>query len=252
MKELHTDIVNVLGVDVCNLKPERGVALSLEAMHTHELNIVYFMSAAGSLYCQETPWAMDLVNSFSMVFPGDRHTLMAVKHRAPRGENSLGEFAADYIEGFLFRMQREMRHLFIVTLTQEALTSFSDYLARRYPDIKVDGMAYADRGKDGADMLVNEINAMIPDALLLLIPPDLQLGLLKDYETMINAGLCICMDSMQPFFLREIRTVPGWVRFFHLESFYHWLHKEEKLESSIRRSLFRKKITEDTMSDDNE
>ena len=104
MKELHTDIVNVLGVDVCNLKPERGVALSLEAMHTHELNIVYFLSAAGSLYCQETPWAMDLVNSFSMVFPGDRNTLMAVKHRAPRGENSLGEFAADYIEGFLFRM----------------------------------------------------------------------------------------------------------------------------------------------------
>lgn len=249
MQELHINKENVLGINASNLGPEKSLALSIEAMHSHELNIVYFLSASSSLYCQETPWAMELVNSFAMVLPGDRSTEMAVQHQLFQGENSLGEFIYEYLKGLLSYMQKESKDLFVVTPTRERLTSFLDYLAGEYPDISVSGMVYEQDEEGAADKVVNEINALIPDSVLLLLPPRQQLTLLRDYESMINAGLCICIESLQPLLTEETRAIPSWIRALHLEPIYRWFHKEEKLESTIKESLFRKKITEESMMD---
>lgn len=249
MQELHINKENVLGINVCDLGPDQSLSLSLKAMHNHELNIVYFLSASGSLYCQETPWAMDLVNSFALVLPGDSHTQMAVRHEVFQGENSPGEFVFAYLEGLLSHLQKESRDLFVVTPTRERLTSFMDYLAERCPDISASGMVYDQDEEGAADKVVNEINALIPDTVFLLLPPKTQLMLLRDYASMMNAGLCICMDSLQPFLHKKTRDIPSWVRTLHLESVYRWFNHEGKLESRIRGSLFRKKITEETMMD---
>lgn len=253
MQELQLNKENVLGIHVCDSGPEKSLALSLEAMYSHELNIVYFLSASGSLYCQETPWAMDLVNSFTLVFPGDKDTEMAVRHQVFQGENGPGDFIYKYTEGFMSHLNKESRDLFLVTSSRDMLTAFMDDLAGRYPDISVTGLVYEPDAEGGADKVVNEINALIPSAVLLLLPPRLQLMLLRDYEFMINAGLCICIDSLQPLFHKESRTIPAWARALHLDSLIRWFRKEEKLESrmesKIKESLFRKKMTEENMVD---
>ena len=249
MQELQLNKVNVLGTFVCDCEPDKSLALSLKAMYSHELNIVFFLSAAGSLFCQETPWAMDLVNSFPLVFPGDRDTEMAVRHQVFQGENGPGEFVWEYMAGLLSHLQRESRELFLVTASRDMLTTFMDDLADRYPDISVSGMVYEQDVEGAADKVVNEINALIPH----LLPPKLQLMLLRDYESMMNAGLCICIDSLYPLLHKESRPVPAWVHALHLDSLFRWFHKEVRLESRmesrIQKSLFRRKMTEENMLD---
>lgn len=161
----------------------------------------------------------------------------------------MGVFTEEYMKRFFLRMNREHREVFLVTLTGERLKTLTAYVKKMYPDITAEGMVYEPKEEGAADKLVNEINGHIPDALLLLLPPEAQLSLLRDYETMMNAGLCLCIESLQPMVLKEIRPVPSWVRFLHLESFYRWVHKEEKIESQIAGSLFRRKITEDSQTE---
>jgi hypothetical protein len=96
---------------------------------------------------------------------------------------------------------------------------------------------------------VNEINGHTPDALFLLLKPGEQLHLLRDYESMMNTGLCICIESLKQLIIEETRPIPGWIRFLHLESVYHWFNKEERIESQIEGNLFKKRITEDAMTD---
>ena len=249
MKELNLKRENVLGIDVCDVTPEKGVALSLETMHGTELNTVFFLSVVSSIYCQETPRAAELINSLELVFPGDRHTELAAAQKALVGENEFGQFAEEYMNRLFTRLNREHREVFAVTVSLERLKSLADYMDKMYPDITFSGMVYDKEAEGAGEKLVNEINGHTPDALLLLLPPAAQLMLLGDYGTMMNAGLCICIESLSPMILEEIRPVPAWIRALHLESLYYWMHKEQKLQSRINGTRFKKRITEDALSE---
>lgn len=250
MREHNLKKVNVLGVNVCDLRPEKAVALSLEAMRSHELNTVFFLSAVSSLFCQETSWAMELVNSFSLVFPGDQHMEMAVSHQAVSGDNGLGKFTDEYLARFFTRLHREYREIFVVTASQERIETLYNYFKEFYPNITFHGMVFEKEIEGAADKVVNEINADIPDTLMLILSAEDQLEFLRDCETMLNTRLCICIESLQTLIVRETRYVPSWIHALHLDALYHWIKKEEKLRTRIAGSIFKKRVSEDTSADD--
>ena len=146
-------------------------------------------------------------------------------------------------------MNREYREIFAVTSQQDRLTDLDAYLTENYPNITMQGMVYESDTEGGADKVVNEINAHIPDALLLLLPVADQLMFLKDYSPMMNTRLCICIESLHPFIVKETISVPRWIRVLHLESLYRWFNREEKLERTIAGSIFKKKVNEDSQTE---
>ena len=253
MRKQHLKKVNVLGIDVCDIRPEKAVSLSVEAMHSHELDTVFFLSALGYLFCQDEEWAGALINSWQMVFPGDQHTELAVSQQTMVGDNGLGKFTDEYMKRFFARMHREYREVFAVTGQQERLDELGDYLNKLYPNITFLGIVYEGNTGGAADKVVNEINAHIPDVLLLLLPVEDQMIFLRDYAAMMNTRLCICIESLQPLIVKETGAVPSWIHALHLDALYQWLSKEEKLQRTIAGSIFKKKVNEDnTMNDEHD
>ena len=90
--------------------------------------------------------------------------------------------------------------------------------------------------------MVNEINANIPDILFLCLPVEQQLMFIRDYSAMMNTGLCICIESIQPMIRKETEEIPDWIRSMQLEGLYRWMKKEEKLRKTIVGSVFKNKV----------
>lgn len=244
MRENNLKRIDVLGINLCNSRPDKAVTASLEAMRGHGLTTIFFLSAMGSLYCQETPWAKELVNSHDLVFPGDRHTEMTVQGQLLSGENGSGDFAKEYLKKFFARMNKENRELFVVCSSPERLEAIREYFKERYPDISIQSMVYEQDMEGASDKVVNEINAHIPDVVLLLLSAEEELMFIRDYETMMNADLCICMDSTHSYITERTKDIPSWIGFLHLDWLYLWLHKENRLESRIAGSIFKKRVNE--------
>lgn len=251
MREHYLKKVNVLGIDVAVIRPEKAVNVSMELMRRRGLETVFFLSAESSLYCQNHPWASEFVQSCRMVLTGDRHIEMAAAHdqEVPDSSNGIGEFADEYLKRLLTKLNREHREIYAVMRQEDYLASLKDYIADSYPSIEFNGIVFADETDGESDKVVNEINANIPDILFLCLPVEQQLMFIKEYSSMMNTGLCICIESIQPMIRKETEEIPRWISVLHLEGLYRWMKKEEKVRKTIVASIFKNKILNDGNSE---
>ena len=67
MKEHSFRKVNVLGIDVSVMRPEKAVNLTMDYMRRKGLEVVFFHSAESSLYCQNQSWAAESVQNMQLV-----------------------------------------------------------------------------------------------------------------------------------------------------------------------------------------
>ena len=95
MREHYFKKVNVLGIDVTVMRPEKAVNVSMDFMRRRGMERVFFLSAESSLYCQNQSWAAEIVQASGLVLTGDRHIEMAAAHNQNADDNSkgIGEFA---------------------------------------------------------------------------------------------------------------------------------------------------------------
>lgn len=251
MREHYFKKVNVLGIDVTVMRPEKAVNISMDLMRRRGMETVFFLSAESSLYCQNQPWAAEFIQSCHMVLTGDRHTEMAAGHNQNGEENSrgIGQFANEYLKRLLTRLNKEHREIFAVMKHTDYLDSLRTYIGDSYPSIQVNGMVFEDETEGESDKVVNEINANIPDVLFLCLPVEQQIMFMKDYSSMMNTGLCICIESIQPMIRKETEEIPEWICSLHLEGVYRWLKKEEKLRKTIVGSIFKNRVLNDVSED---
>lgn len=251
MKEHYIKKVNVLGIDVCVMRPDRAVNLTMELMREQVMNKVFFLSADGSLFCQNAEWARDYVNSLQLVFTGDHHMDVAVtsKQETEGTFGGIGKFADDYFKKLLGRVNREHKEVFVVSHQQESLDALQHYIDETFPNISFEGMVYEGESAGETDKVVNEINGHIPDVVFFCLPFEQQLQFMRDYDAMMNTKLCICIESLLPLVRKETESVPGWVEKLHLDGLYHWGKGDRRLQRTIGALIFRKKMQDDTGSD---
>lgn len=250
----HSKKVNVLGIDVAVMRPDKAVNLSMDYMRRKGLKTIFFLSAESSLYCQSEPWAAKLIQSCPLILTGDRYMELAVRHQHSDGErsNGIGEFADEYLKRFLSKLNKENREIFAVMEKKEHMDSLEEYLHASYPDIYVKGIVFGGESKGEADKVINEINANIPDIVFFCLPVHQQMMFLKKYSAMINARLCICIESIQPLIRKETEEAPSLMRMLHLDHLWYHAKKDSLIKKTIVGSIFKKKVLDDTSSSDEE
>lgn len=245
MKEHSSRKINVLGIDVSAMRPEKAVNLTMDYMRKKGLEVVFFHSAESSLYCQNQPWAADAVQSFQLVLPGDGHMEMAVRHQKKNTQDrkGIGEFADEYLKRLFTKLARESREIYAVMEKQEHLDSLQEYISTSYPDIFQNGIVF-----DGetTGKVINEINANIPDIVFFCLPVEQQLMFVKDFAAMMNTRLCICIESVQPLIRKETENAPAIFRMLHLEELWFRFKRESIIRKTVVGSIFKQKVLEDT------
>lgn len=244
MKDRYHKKANVLGIDVSVMRVDKAVNVSMELMRGKGLPVICFLSAGSSLLCQNDEKVADYVTSCNLVLPGDRHIEMAAHHRQDTGEipEGIGEFADNYLKRLFSKMNREGRSIYTITEQDTHLESLEEYMDESYHNIEVQGTVMRKETKGEADRIVNEINACIPDVVFICIPADRQIKFMEKHASMMNARLCILIESIQPLIRRETEEIPTWVQRLHLEGIYTWFKKEQKIKNTIVGSVFKKKV----------
>lgn len=254
MKEHTKRQVDVLGIDVSVMRPEKAVNITMNYLNRKGVGMIYFHSAASSLFTRTNEWAIEQIQSCDLVLPGDRYMEDAVMHNVSQGETSTGNslFADTYMKRLLHKLNREYREIFTVVEKEEDLTSLKEYFDTVYSDISVQGTVLNGKFADEAGRVVNEINGHIPDIVFICLPSEMQLKFLRDYQTMMNTRLIICIESLQPLIKTETEMVPEWIQNIGLSGLYQWFKKKGKLQDKIIGSIFRQTIADKTASEDSE
>ncbi len=251
-REYTSKKVNVLGIDVSVMRPEKAMNLSMNYMRSKGMEVVFFLSAESSLFCQSYPWASELIRSCPLVLVGDDHTENAVFHReeddgkdaGDGGKNaqSLGTYADEYLKKLFAKLNKEQRGIYAVMEKQEYMESLEKYMKTSYPNIYFNGIVYEGETEGEPDKVVNEINANIPDIVFFCLPVEHQLTFMKDYASMMNTGLCICIESLQALIHKEIGNVPPLIHFFHMDSIWFYMKREALIRKTIVGSIFKKRM----------
>lgn len=242
MSDANIKKVSVLGVSVSAIQPEEAARNSRELMRSKEIQSIYFLSAAGSLYAKENPWAAEVINSCAYVLPGDKNIEETVFSDGGtlEKEQGLEEYSDYYLNHLFYWLNKENRQVYAVVDDQKRLEIVRDYFKENYSNISEDGLIFKDY-----DNAVNEINAVIPDVLLLCLSAREQVTFLKEYVSMMNTKLVIAIDSMETHFCKGADDVPAIVAMLHLERVYHWIRKDQKHQETVVTSLFKNKVAEE-------
>ncbi len=244
MKEHSSRKVNVLGIDVSVMRPEKAVNLTMDYMRRKGLEVVFFHSAESSLYCQNQSWAAESVQNMQLVLPGDSHMEMAIRHQRSSSEDrkGIGEFADEYLKRLFGKLNRESREIYAVITKQEHLDSFKEYISSSYPDIFQNGTVF---DGENTGTVLNEINANIPDIVFFCLPVEQQIMFVRDFSSMMNTRLCICIESVQPLISKETESAPAVLRVLHLDELWFRMKRESVIKKTVIGSIFKQKVLED-------
>lgn len=244
MKDRYHKKANVLGIDVSVMRVDKAVNVSMELMRGKGLPVICFLSAVSSLLCQNDTGAAEYVTSCNLILPGDRHIEMAVHHQQENGEipEGIGEFADNYLKRLFAKLNREGRSIYTIMEQEAYLESLEEYMEESYRNIEMQGTVMRKETKGEADRIVNEINACIPDIVFVCLPAERQIKFMEKHAAMMNARLCILIESVQPLIRKETEEIPGWVQRLHLEGIYSWFKREQKIRNTIVGSVFKKKV----------
>lgn len=247
MKEHSSRKVNVLGIDVAVMRPERAVGFSMDYMRSRGLEVVFFHSAESSLFCQNQDWAADFVQNCQLVLAGDSHMELAVRHRRNDSvdRKGIGDFADEYLKRLFTRLNRESREIFAVMETEEELDSLRRYIENSYPDIFCSGIVYHEKDGEDPGKVINEINANIPDIVFFCLPVEQQLMFVREYLDMMNTRLCICIESVRPLIRKETERVPRLIRLLRLEEFWYRMKKDSIIKKTVVGSIFKSRVMQE-------
>ncbi len=245
MREQSRKTVDVLGVEVSLMRPDKAVNITMNYLQRKETGTVFFHTAESSLFCQSQDWAAGCIDSCDLVLPGDHYIEHAVGHAA-FGENRTqghSHFADRYLIKLLARIARENRTIFVVTDKEDYLESLAEDLKSIYPEITLDGAVLQGDSEPEIEALVNDINGIIPDIIFLCLNTQTQLNLFREYVPMMNTHLVVSTEFILPSVLTSLPVVPKWVEALHLTDFYQGI--QEKIMGSIFRKTIMDKIEKD-------
>lgn len=251
MKEHTKKKVNVLGIDVSAMRPDKAVNITMNYINRKEISRIYFHTAASSLFCQTNDWAVEWIESCDLVFAGDKsmeELIDSVEGNDSRKSLENESFADRYIKRLFHNLNRETKQIFAIMPSEQHLAAFKEYIQSTYPAIEAEGAVLSEESEAEAERVVNEINGIIPDIVFVCVSSDLQITLMQSYQSMMNTRVLIGIESLVPLIRTEVESIPEWIQRLHLTNLYQWVRKEGKLQEQIIHSIFRRSILQEDES----
>lgn len=158
------ETISVLGIELTYISREDARALIEEYLNSDGLNTMCVVTKEMLLYAGEDPRYRECLESMDIHVVIDKDIFTA----AGITEESLLKKADDQEiwEIFVETVGRERKNCFLLAQTEEELEAFRDKLKDKCPDLMVAGAYAAERSGTEPELIVNEINGVLPDVVL--------------------------------------------------------------------------------------
>ncbi|MGN0467075.1 MAG: WecB/TagA/CpsF family glycosyltransferase [Lachnospiraceae bacterium] len=229
----------VLGVSVDSLRLDRAMSLTKAYLNNALLNKIYFASTQTSILAQDEEEIAQFVESLDLILPGDKNI-----EEAMNGKEKINEelpYVLHYLYQLFARFDRKKNSIYIVGKEEERVELLMEMLKESYPNMKISGgVSEADK-----EILVNDINTVVPDAVLLFFPIRELKQFLDEHGRSMNAKLAICVEDIDILIDGRIEKIPVIIEKLHLEGIYQFFLRNKIISPTIQDSIFKKRLKEE-------
>ena len=191
-------------IDICSLR---------EALHRIEhyvksegLHVVEFVSMRTIVTAGEDGVVRQCLDDMDLVIPSDKEILLelGVTSRQWLDEAREHRFAYEALR----TVAREHHSIYLLTEKREQMDRLCQYMEEAFGDYSgICGDAVWEECEGDAERIVNEINAVAPHMLLVMLPTPVQEMFLAEHRKMLNIRLWFGVGTENPFAERKTKPV---------------------------------------------
>ena len=218
--------MNVLGVEFRIGTVKNLLSGTLEYLYDETVNTVEIITMEMLIQGQDDSEWKNRMQEIDMLIPGDRDIFDAV---GIKDSGLIREAQShSYLRLILKYLEKHKSKVFLLAENETELDSLKTKL-RQYGRLVPVGQAVLSAEGGGEEKVVNEINAVIPDCVLSILPCPEQEIFIGTYRALLNTKLWL---GCRPGFEQRERTrgALGKLRYFMTRKFFCYLVGKEKEE----------------------
>ena len=223
---------NILQVNVDSCDEASLSQITHEYFLDQSMRMIYFVDAATCVKNVSNQKLHEALEMADMRVASDKELQKQTGYRIN---------AVTYFEAVADIVLHQGLEVVILTRSEREAEEGNRILRKRYPYMNLKILSVEASG-NSYDILANEINSLAPDLLMIGIDAEEQGNLVYEYRGKINAKVCVCLGETLDDVMDSNREIPGFIQKLHMECFYLWIKRRNKLHTIIARIQLRKML----------
>jgi len=194
--------ISVLGIKMNDLSLREALRAADDYMESSRLNTICFLNTELLLKTKDDLELKSAIQGMDMPVAGSVDILSAggITSRSRRKEVE-GNFL---IREILHRLAQGKRKVFLLGTSQDALVHMREQFLSVDNKLTFFGSFALDGPEKSNDAIINEINSVVPDVIISVIPSPKQELLMAESRNMVNSSYWV---SLQPEMLENLKKV---------------------------------------------
>lgn len=185
--------INVLGVELRDYSVKESMRLVTQYLNNGCLDVICFLTTDVLVEAKDNAELKVHIESMDMTIATTADILKTaepvIKSRMKEVENNM------FFSEFMKKIGREKRTVFLLAKTEEAAEAMEKNLKALDGRITVVGKYIMDNLTGNEDIIINEINGIIPDVVFSMLPTPRQEQLIFDNRMKVNAKLWVALKE---------------------------------------------------------
>ena len=179
--------INVAGIKLDNYSVRESMMMLEKALSTGMFTIVEEVNMKMLLLAQENEIVKEAIESVDMAVIADADILKAVEEPSLQRRMETEENA--FFFQLMKRLDRNKKSVFLLGKTEQEIKVAEDYIKDEFSHILIVGKQALENSSGATEGVVNNINMVVPDVIISVLPTPIQEEFLVEHKDMISTNL---------------------------------------------------------------
>lgn len=217
--------IRLFGMEIDNFSLREEVLQGEDFYNKTELNIIRTISAKMLSMAAENQTVRDAIAQADLLVVGDSEILMEAGIYSSQRLREADE--RGFMREYLRRISKEQRRVFLVAAGPDELDTLQQFLNSAYETLQVVGRYVTESCGGEYDILVNEMNAALPDIIISVLDSPVEDELLQEERAKIDARVWYSLGSSYLGTQGKLSFRMRFARLIHREKFKNAVHHYE-------------------------
>ncbi|MGN0484228.1 MAG: WecB/TagA/CpsF family glycosyltransferase [Lachnospiraceae bacterium] len=203
--------IKLFGIEIGNYTVREAMLKVDQFLNNDTLNTIEHITTNTLVKAEEKPEVKKCIEQLDLAIISEKGILTVAGITSTQQLNETREAA--FFKEFMRRIVRNQKRVFLLANDEQKLEKFQEYLSERYDRIQIVGSFTVE---DNTDAVINEMNIVVPDIVLSILPVPMQEEFLLANKEKMNANLWYGIGEEYAHYMKS-----GYIS----QSIMHMVHK---------------------------
>lgn len=190
-----SQVMNILGLQIMDYSAQEALELVKEYLENDCLNSLELLTPELFVAADEDPELKEAIRSMDLCMAREKEILSILEMPDPQRVQEIEDNV--FLRELIKMLQSEHKSLFLLTNTEMELEKFYEYMAEHHPMVNIVGSCATDTNTGDEDVIVNEINSVVPDVVMAALNSPFQEEFVIRNKQKINAKVWVGLGKSQ-------------------------------------------------------